>query len=129
MSNISTSIEQSKKLLSLGLKPETADCCWVGKTIDWKGEEIKNPRYRFNEEYTEHWIVQNFEHIEVIPSWAVPRLVELADQKGITIMRGGRICDVERDEYYVDSDIFENLISLLKNLIEREEIDQKYLTL
>lgn len=129
MSNISTSIEQSKKLLSLGLKLETADCCWVGKTIDWKGEEIKNPRYRFHEEYTEHWIVQNFEHIEVIPSWSIFRLVELADQKGITIMRGGRICDVERDEYYVDSDIFENLISLLKNLIERKEIDQKYLTL
>ena len=128
MSSLSTSIEQSKRLLDLGLKPETADCCWVGKTIDWKGEEIKNPKYRFHEEYTEHWIVQNFEHIEVIPSWSLYQLVSLIDSKGITLLRNGWIYDLESEIYYQkSSDVLDNLIDCIEFMIKGEEFPYLHL--
>ena len=46
---IATTIEQSKRLLELGLNPETADMHYVRKTIDAMGKHIdddfKEPRY------------------------------------------------------------------------------------
>ena len=40
-SQICTTIEQSKRLLELGLKPETADMCYKVTTHDFKGNDIK----------------------------------------------------------------------------------------
>ena len=129
MSSLSTSIEQSKRLLDLGLKPETADCCWAGKIRDWEGKEIENPRYRFCENYKPNgWIVQNFEEVEVIPSWSLYQLVSLIDSKGITLLRNGWIYDLESEIYYQkSSDVLDNLIDCIEFMIEGEEFSYLHL--
>ena len=73
---ICTSIEQSQRLLALGLKPETADCQCAALVVDWKGCSISNPKWRFYN-HNKGFIVQNFERIERIPAWSMHRLIEL----------------------------------------------------
>lgn len=77
-SQISTTIEQSKRLLDLGLKPETADCQYAALVIDWKGNPISSPKWRFYD-HNKGFIVQNFERMERIPAWSLHRLIEILD--------------------------------------------------
>lgn len=71
-SQICTSREQSKRLLALGLKAETADCCWI---------------YSFG---AETWILfaDSYNYLKendfmreekwYIPAWSLHRLIEMA---------------------------------------------------
>ena len=59
-SAICTSREQSERLLALGLKKETADCCWV---VDERGN------------ITISLIDDAVEYIE--PAWSLGRLIEM----------------------------------------------------
>lgn len=78
---ICTTIEQSKRLLELGLKPETADMHYVRKTIDAMGyhidDDFKEPRYgNVNSKYAKY-AVMNFSNYETLPAWSLHRLIEL----------------------------------------------------
>lgn len=64
-SQVCTSIEQSKRLLKLGLKPETADMaheyieaeyCWLIVSYDWSLRSMSE---------------------ELIPAWSLHRLIEI----------------------------------------------------
>lgn len=77
-SQVCTTKEQSQRLLELGLKPETADCQYVALVIDWKGNPILNPKWRFYD-HRKGFIVQNFEQIESIPAWSLHRLLCMLD--------------------------------------------------
>lgn len=78
---ICTTKEQSKRLLELGLKPETSDMHYVRKTIDAMGNHIdddfKEPRYgNVNSKYAKY-AVMNFSNYETLPAWSLHRLIEL----------------------------------------------------
>lgn len=75
-SQVCTTKEQSQRLLNLGLKPETADCQYAALVIDWKGNPISNPKWRFYD-HNKGFIVQNFEQMECVPAWSLHRLIEL----------------------------------------------------
>lgn len=77
-SQVCTTKEQSQCLLDLGLKPETADCQYAALVIDWKGNPILNPKYRFYD-HNKCFIVQNFEQMERIPAWSLHRLLCMLD--------------------------------------------------
>lgn len=77
-SQICTTQEQSQRLLDLGLKPETADCQYAALVIDWKGNPIPSPKWRFYG-HNKGFIVQNFEQMECIPAWSLHRLIEILD--------------------------------------------------
>lgn len=62
-SSVCTSVEQSKRLLELGLKPETADMC-----IDLYHEDKP---FVINED------VDLSKQTEFIPSWSLHRLIEM----------------------------------------------------
>ena len=62
-SQICTTIEQSKRLLELGLKPETADCC-----LDDIIEGIYSPMA----------VKKIFE--SQIPTWSLHRLIEMCNK-------------------------------------------------
>ena len=64
-SQICTTEEQSKRLLALGLKRETADCSWISNTS--------------NITYKTHWrsIMGWFEDGD-LPAWSLHRLIEMA---------------------------------------------------
>lgn len=77
-SQVCTTIEQSQRLLELGLKPETADCQYAALVVDWQGRSISNPKWRFYD-HNEGFAVQNFEHMERIPAWSLHRLLCMLD--------------------------------------------------
>ena len=67
-SQVCTTKEQSQRLLDLGLKPETADMCWlsisdVPSSIGYIDLEKVADELKFN----------------IIPAWSLHRLIELLD--------------------------------------------------
>ena len=79
MSNITTTIEQSKHLLELGLDSKSADMCWVkdyiGQWVLITDTQI-NIRSRFEEMY-EYSGFKWQEHIELVPAWSLSALLEV----------------------------------------------------
>lgn len=78
-----TSIEQSKKLVELGLNPETADCCWFdGEILN----ETTYPPYHYD-------IEKMNKHIEagreVYPCWSVGALLEAIKEDLPELSYGG----------------------------------------
>ena len=67
-SAVCTSVEQSKRLLELGLKKETADMCWLDHALtedydDWRS----SPIYKDWEDWQK----------DGIPAWSLHRLLEM----------------------------------------------------
>ena len=71
-SAICTSVEQSKRLLELGLKKETADMCWQKITLN--GEVITCPA---QDVWHCSTAITNFH----IPAWSLHRLIEMINLK------------------------------------------------
>ena len=78
-SQICTSVEQSKRLLELGLKPETADCMYSVMTKSYNGRYILEEDRQYNLILFRQEDVQSvgFSHYEHIPAWSLHRLIEL----------------------------------------------------
>lgn len=76
---VSTTIEQSKHLLELGLDPKTADMCWVK---DYTGQWVLitdtqiNIRSRLEGMY-EYSGFQWQEYIAITPAWSLSALLEV----------------------------------------------------
>ena len=66
-SQICTTVEQSKKLLELGLKPETADMAWAYVTKDGLTQWVMTLNTPKNEPNID------------IPAWSLHRLIEILD--------------------------------------------------
>ena len=114
-SQIGTTIEQSKRLLELGLKPETADCQYAALVIDWKGNPISSPKWRFYD-HNKGFIVQNFERMECIPAWSLHRLICLYGQD-YTI----------KELYNSEEECYGMLITAIQIAIENDEFNKEYL--
>ena len=67
-SQVGTSIEQSQRLLELGLKPETADMYYTEGSMDAEG----NIEYHLN--IKRYWISLPTNYI---PAWSLHRLIEI----------------------------------------------------
>ena len=123
-SQICTTEEQSKRLIALGLKAETADMSYQVKyrdplsqyLIDCTPSQLTYPPIN-NERF--------------IPAWSLHRLIEMCNktQFGMTI-------GIYRDEVTVDGDLFEvydntydNLISIIEWLIGLEKFHENYLNI
>lgn len=71
MDKICTSIEQSQKLIELGIDINTADMSWLSWMKDGK------PRIGFNSElFNNLYDISDFRH-EYMPAWSLPALLEL----------------------------------------------------
>lgn len=99
-SQICTSVEQSKRLLELGLKKETADCALLPLTdkvtsilVKPSTKDIKN----------------------TIPAWSLHRLLEMATiKRKVMLVRIG-------------DDLFDTLIEKIRRLITDEAFNKDYL--
>lgn len=104
-SEICTTMEQSKRLLSLGVKKETADMAyeyvpilerWIKTEFKWEGQNITEFR---------------------IPAWGFHRLIELVDNPyAIKHWIGTSI----KEDY-------DHLIDMIALIIERKELNENYL--
>lgn len=112
-SQVCTSVEQSKRLLELGLKPETADC------FHW---EYAGERYIGtvdDEGLTE----------TDVPAWSLHRLIEMCNKAQFRVT-----ISIYNDEVTVNGDLFEifdntydNLISVIEFLIKEGHFYKEYL--
>jgi len=71
MSNIATTIEQSKHLLELGLDPKTADMWWSNRFVYWKSTPMIGVAAEQNQLYTFKWCEMD------IPAWSLSALLEV----------------------------------------------------
>lgn len=124
---ISTTREQSERLLALGLKPETADCyiecAPSGKDFIY----IKQP---YNEDI--------FKRSNVIPSWSLARLLEMMpqyiDEKEEVLLMIEPPLVIYYDTRYkgqqhftANPDIFDNCIAMIDWLIRNGHFKKEYL--
>lgn len=70
-SQVCTSVEQSKRLLAMGLKPETANMSITTMPVDYDGIKYL---------LTPYSKVNNPKAFGVIPAWSLHRLIELLPQ-------------------------------------------------
>ena len=108
MSQIATTIEQSKRLLKAGLDPESADMWWTivqpQKQDGWKLVPDGQPYSMLNLYKEEHLGLANYEDI---PAWSLSRLW---DAFGLDILGGWFSLGSHRSE-----DVIEELVSMLEN--------------
>lgn len=104
-SQICTTYKQSKRLLEMGLKPETADMSIITNAVDYDG--IKYSLTPYSE--TNHPKI-----FGVIPAWSLHRLIEILDSPLI--------------EFNVLSyNPYEEIIYLISECIENGYISKEYL--
>ena len=78
-SQICTSVEQSKRLLDLGLNPETADMVYTDANLPYKKDEFR----LICKEYSQLHKEVNYEisPFTFIPAWSLHRLIEIVNLK------------------------------------------------
>lgn len=120
-SQICTTKEQSKRLIALGLKVETADMRYQIQYLDLGG--VLKECTPSLEPYPP------LNNDRFIPAWSLHRLIEMCNktQFGMTI-------GIYNDEVTVDGDLFEvfdntydNLISIIEWLIGLGKFNENYL--
>lgn len=142
-SQICTNIEQSERLIALGLKYETADMKLVrdfGYLLDeqvritiWEPQTLAthNNFKEFVDSMTTNLKGIDVQYIKdgYKPAWSLHRLIEMCNntQFGMTI-------GIYHDEVTVDGDLFEvfdntydNLISIIEWLISLDKFNENYL--
>ena len=117
-SQICTSVEQSKRLLELGLKKETADMCYKVLTHNWTGKEIpeKNRHYVKCAWYDENDQVCGMERYKTIPAWSLSRLIELCEP-----------IPISGDWLYKTDAYYENIIACIAWRISKESFNPQFL--
>lgn len=121
--NISTTLEQSKRLLELGVKPETADMYYW-----YEG----NPYYCPYSLKLQDKVMPYELREEDVPSWSLSRLLEMMpDRAGELTFKiiypvvGYFSSDIGR--FYADADIFNNCVDMIEWLIKGRYFNQDYL--
>lgn len=120
-SQICTSAEQSKRLLELGLNPETADM----EIEIFKGDNSISGYV--SKGYWETDISE--ELVELIPAWSLHRLIEMCNKT-----QSWMIISIYNNEVTVDGALFDvfdntydNLISAIECLIKEGYFNKEYL--
>lgn len=131
-SQICTTKEQSERLLALGLKKETADCCWI---------------YSFG---AETWILfaDSYNYLKendfmreekwYIPAWSLHRLIEMLNYQVIyngkkyepvIAIDGMAYRDICTDDPIVgwSGDLYTDVIDCIEWLISIEQFNKEYL--
>lgn len=111
-SQICTSREQSERLLALGLKKETADCCYI-----WRWESDSHFLY-----------ANSWEDIHIskndIPAWSLHRLIEIMD---VTFQTSGRYVLLEEVFFVRSENFYDNVIDCIEWLIKEGYFNKEYL--
>ena len=136
-SQICTSIEQSRKLLALGLKKETADMYWLRMVKDYKGDDIPTIRDKWWLSFVGFTVGAGFEQYECIPAWSLHRLICMLPEE----INGGLLCvfkdSIRYEEVIMDrleahfevvgDNMYENTISCIEWLIKEGYFPKEYL--
>lgn len=141
-SQICTSVEQSKRLLELGLNPDTSDCMYSVMTKSYNGYYIPEEDRQYNLCLFRQDEVQHvgFSHYEHIPAWSLHRLIyslmpncvkdySLSVYGGYTITYDGMPYGSYEvlKEFSKGDNIYDNIIDCIKWLIDNDYFNKEYL--
>jgi hypothetical protein len=121
-STICTSREQSERLLTLGLKKETADMHYY-HTVDFEGNEVWYPSiipYE-NVVMASDFVGETEICLEnyTIPAWSLDRLIE--------ILKDSNTPEDYKVDFYVGLNRYDEIIALIQSLIHIGHINKEYL--
>lgn len=124
-SQISTTREQSDRLLSLGLKKETADM-----TIHIKDDDgwyvTAEPFCEW--EYDRNTFPSLVEPEPIVPAWSLHRLIEIAgDDTGTIAIRYEGVTFNKDIYFYSHPTTYDNLIDCIEWLIKEDALKKQYL--
>ena len=122
-SAICTSVEQSKRLLELGFKKETADCMYSVMTKEYNGRYIleEDKQYHLCLFCQEEVQSVGFEAYEHIPAWSLHRLMKIA-------MQGDKLgCITHNIHQNNVSTYYELVIASIEYLIKINCFNEDYL--
>lgn len=122
-SQVCTSVEQSQRLLELGLKPETADMSLTvvcgAEIAQWVGELNNLGNIKVN------GINVPSEEVENIPAWSLHRLIELG---GFNVECKGLFWRVTGTYFSESCDkIYDTIIDSIEALITENLFNKEYL--
>lgn len=117
-SQVCTSVEQSQRLLELGLKPETADCQHFAYTTDSRGKPIpkRNQKWVTRIGIDKYVQVCGFMSATFIPAWSLHRLLYIL---------------YPREDVYpiMPSTAYDDIIGEIENAIKCNYFNKEYLKL
>lgn len=105
---ICTTREQSEKLLALGLRKETADCCLKSVPVGWneEGEMIREVHPRAFPPVL----------LSEFPAWSMHRLWKIANIRDITLENKDGI-----------SELYDDIVSNIEWQIKEQILEKEYL--
>ena len=127
-SRICTTLEQSERLLALGLKKETADMMFIVLVKDFRGKDVPKAErvYSLCTWYEETSMRVGFEKREYIPAWSLHRLIEMADTyiefspfTGVTFQDGSFSTNRDND--------YDAIVDIIEWLIQKDHFNKEYL--
>lgn len=117
-SKICTNIEQSKRLLKLGLKKETADCGHFYGRQEY--EECENWKIViFDDNWKSYWDITD----KGIPAWSLYRIIELIEYN----TNIDAIKELLAAKEMFANNLYTAFINIIEYLIQKDEFNKDYL--
>ena len=117
---ICTTIEQSKRLLELGLDADTSDMCWLAKKL-W-GNDVEIPEedrsYILSTDKDDSFCSRY--DVDCVPAWSLHRLIAMLPDRDRAWLTD--YCDFKDC-----SKIYNEVISLIEWMIENGHFNKEYL--
>lgn len=114
-SQVCTTREQSERLLSLGLKKETADMKYdcIGRMSETESIYREKPM-----------LCNGIMSIQDIPAWSLHRLIEML---GCVIQTNGKYINLPDFGFYEGQSLYDNVINCIEWLIKEGYFNKAYL--
>ena len=112
---VCTSIEQSNRLVELGINPKTADMGWF-KAYSLR-EEIYKP-------YIKGYKLEN--HQSDIPAWSIYKLIEIISID-VTIKNEFIVINNNTKMFNSSTNVYDNLIDVIEYLINDNKINTEFI--
>lgn len=112
---VCTSIEQSNRLVELGINPKTADMGWF-KAYSLR-EEIYKP-------YIKGYKLEN--HQSDIPAWSIYKLIEIISID-VTFKNEFIVINNNTKMFNSSTNIYDNLIDVIEYLIKDNKINTEFI--
>lgn len=112
---VCTSIEQSNRLVELGINPKTADMGWF-KAYSLR-EEIYKP-------YIKGYKLEN--HQSDIPAWSIHKLIEIISID-VTFKNEFIIINNNTKMFNSSTNVYDNLIDVIEYLINDNKINTEFI--
>ena len=110
-SQVCTDINQSERLLALGLKKRTADCVWIEMSKnDWRVDANGWKEY--------YSIIEE----GIAPAWSLHRLIELIKKSDYL-----HYDDMGCIKLYFEQDDFDRVIAIISILVKEGYFNKEYL--